>query len=306
MRDVDAAELLHLRLAFFLLLQQLFLACYITAIELLCDVFAERCNGSSRDDLAADRSLDRNLELMARNLLGKLFAVIAIVGKNGAGKSTLVKLLARLYEPNSGQILMDDTNLNSVPRGELYDQIGFVFQSVGQYEASAADNLAFGNWPELLDKPHKVVALAERVGIHSLIEEMPQEYHTQLGRQFGEYNLSGGQRQQLAVARAFARDASMLILDEPTSNLDAESEYQLFSQFKELSQGRTTILISHRFSTVRMADRILVMEKGRIVESGTHETLMLSKGQYADLYNLHRRQFGSNELDGHADESYAN
>ncbi len=194
------------------------------------------------------------------------------------------------------RIWLDGVALAQIPRDDLYDQIGFVFQTFGRYEATAADNLAFGNWPELLDKPHKVVDLVERVGIQSLIEKMPHKYETQLGRQFGEHTLSGGQWQQVAIARVFARDASLLILDEPTSNLDAQSEYELFSQFKELSAGRTTLLISHRFSTVRMADRILVMDGGQVVEDGTHDVLMAEDGRYAMLYKLHYRQMDAQQV----------
>ena len=135
--------------------------------------------------------------------------------------------------------------------------------------------------------------MASRAGVSELIEAMPARYATSLGRRFGGYDLSGGQWQQLAIARALARDAALVILDEPTSNLDAEAEYEIFSRFRELARGKTTLLISHRFSTVSMADRILVLDEGRLAESGTHGELMGRAGIYARLYELQRRQLGA-------------
>jgi len=215
---------------------------------------------------------------------------VALVGQNGAGKTTLVKLIARLYDPTGGAILFDGVDSRNIPETELRNRVSFVFQQFGRYEATAAENIAYGNWRELLDNPEQIERVAKLAKVDELIEKMPKGYDTFLGRTFGEYNLSGGQWQRIAVARAFARNAPLLILDEPTSNMDAKSEYRLFTRFRELAQGRTTILISHRFSTVSIADRILVMENGRITEQGSHQELIALGGHYADLYDLHQRQ----------------
>ncbi|MEO2047912.1 MAG: ABC transporter ATP-binding protein [Pirellulales bacterium] len=213
--------------------------------------------------------------------------IIGVVGETGAGKTTLVKLLCRLYSPDSGSIQYDGIDACDLPLNYLHNQIGFLMQGFGRYEASAAENIAYGDWRRLFENHEGIVEVAKRANVHDMIEEMPEHYDTMLGRLGGEVDLSGGQWQKLALARAFARNASLLILDEPTSNLDARSEYQLFCQFRELANDRTTLLISHRFSTLRMADRLVVMEGGQIVECGTHRELLDNKGLYAYLYGLH-------------------
>jgi ATP-binding cassette subfamily B protein len=214
---------------------------------------------------------------------------VALVGENGAGKTTLVKLLARLYDPDQGSIRFDGHDLRDLPRAELQRRIACVFQNFGRYEASAGDNIAYGDWERLLDDPAAVAAVARAAGIDGLLSRLPHGYDTHLGRLFGEADLSAGQWQKLAVARAFARDAALLILDEPTSNLDARAEHALFEQFRALAEGRTTIIVSHRFSTVSMAQRIVVLDKGRVVETGTHAELLARAGRYATLYSLHER-----------------
>jgi ATP-binding cassette subfamily B protein len=214
---------------------------------------------------------------------------LAIVGENGAGKTTLVKLLARLYEPDDGQILFDGIDIREMTPEAHRRRLSFVFQSFGRYEATIADNIAYGDWQRMLDRQDRVEEVAKLTGVHDMIEALPQGYDTWVGRSFGTHTLSGGEWQKVAMARAFARDASLLVLDEPTSNLDASAEYRLFSRFAELARGRTTILISHRFSTLGMADRIAVMKDGRLVEIGTHEELVGRPGVYATLYGFHER-----------------
>ncbi|HLF56494.1 MAG TPA: ABC transporter ATP-binding protein, partial [Thermoanaerobaculia bacterium] len=217
---------------------------------------------------------------------------VAFVGENGAGKSTLVKLIARLYEPDQGTIRLDGVDLRELDGDELRSRIAFVFQNFGRYEASAADNIAYGDWRRLLGERERVREIARLAGVEELLASLPDGFDTQLGRTFGQVDLSGGEWQRIAVARAFARDARLLILDEPTSNLDARAEYELFLRFRQLAHGRTTIVVSHRFSTVSMADRIFVLDRGRIVESGTHRELLARNGSYAQLYELQRRALG--------------
>jgi ATP-binding cassette subfamily B protein len=215
---------------------------------------------------------------------------VALVGRNGAGKTTVAKLLARFYDVSEGEVLLDGWDLRSLSPELLHRKVGFVFQEFGRYEATAGENLAYGDWRRLLSDPGEVKRVAERTGVSELIEGLPEGYDTNLGRRFGHHDFSGGQWQQLAVARALARDVAMIVLDEPTSNLDAEAEYALFQRFREMSKGRTTFLISHRFATVSMADRIFVMDEGRLVEQGTHEELMALGGRYARMYELQQRQ----------------
>jgi len=221
---------------------------------------------------------------------------VALVGENGAGKTTLVKLIARLYEPQKGTVLFDGHDIQTLSLDFLYQQLSFVFQNFGRYEATVADNIAYGDWARLREQKQEIKDIAQHSGIHKMVSGLPQDYDTRLGRMFGESTLSGGQWQQIALARAFARkNAKLLILDEPTANLDARSEYNLFCRFKEHARGRTTILISHRFSTVSMADRIIVLEQGRVVEEGSHQTLIEKEGLYANLYRLHQLQMSDSD-----------
>jgi ATP-binding cassette subfamily B protein len=215
---------------------------------------------------------------------------VALVGKNGAGKTTLVKLIGRFYQPDSGKITCNGVALSDFSTDFFYRHIAFVFQNSTLYEASVADNIAYGDWPSLLTNREKIQEIARYTGVDKLIEKTPNGYDTLLGRQFGEHDLSGGQWQQIVIARAFARQARLLILDEPSSNLDAEAEAELFARFRHLAKDKTTILISHRFSTVKMADRIIVLDKGRVVEIGTHQELIAQQGLYATLYELQRQQ----------------
>ena len=234
----------------------------------------------------SSREVVRDLDLAIR--AGE---TVAVVGPNGAGKTTLVKLIARLYEVDRGCVLADGHDVRSLAVRWYHDQIAYVGQVPVRFEATLEENIAFGDWKRLLGRSAEIQELALRLGLGGLLEEAPDGMQTLLGRRFGDHDLSGGQWQLLAIGRALARNAPIVILDEPTSNLDARAEYAMFERFHQATRGRTTILVSHRFSTVQMADRIFVMDEGRIVESGTHADLLARHGVYASLYAAHRLRF---------------
>lgn len=217
--------------------------------------------------------------------------IVAIVGENGAGKTTLIKLLSRMYDPVQGKILVDDVDLKELNLEEWRQQISGVFQDFGRYALTLGENIALGDL-KMLEHPEELKYAIQKAGIGTLVEKFAEKENTLLGKQFGGTELSGGEWQKLALARAFARrDAQLLILDEPTAALDPRSEYEVYQRFTELSQGKTTLLVTHRLASVRMANRILVMKKGYLVETGTHEELLTCGGEYAALWNMQAKQY---------------
>ena len=209
---------------------------------------------------------------------------VAFVGANGAGKTTLVKLLCRLYDPTSGRITIDGTDLRDYAIADVRGAVSGIFQDFVKFQFSAKDNIALGvNAPDVALPV--IVQAAKQAGVHEAIERLPKGYESLLGKLFdGGHELSIGEWQKVALARAILRNSQVLILDEPTSAMDAKAEAELFERFHELAQGRTAILISHRLSTVKMADRIFVVDRGQIVEQGTHDDLMSRQGLYASLF----------------------
>ena len=212
--------------------------------------------------------------------------VLALVGENGAGKTTLVKLLARLYDPDEGRILLDGRDLKDYDLDDLRANIGVIFQDFVRYHLSAGENIGVGDVADM-DNRERIAEAARKGMADEVVASLPNGYDQLIGRRFKTgVDLSGGQWQKIAIARAYMRDAQVMILDEPTAALDARSEFEVFQRFKDLSEGRTAVLISHRFSSVRMADRILVLANGKVEASGTHAQLMAQGGRYAELFEL--------------------
>jgi ATP-binding cassette subfamily B protein len=218
---------------------------------------------------------------------------IALIGENGQGKTTVVKLITRLYDPTEGQILLDGVDLREYSLEDLHRQIGVIFQDFMRYEMTARENIAVG----LIDQydardmheihQDEIDTAAHKSLADTVVRKLHGGYEQMLGRRFeGGVELSGGEWQKMALARAYLRDAQLLILDEPTAALDAKSELEVFERFAELTQGKMALLISHRFSTVRMADRIVVLSGGQLIEEGDHQNLMARNGVYAGMFEM--------------------
>lgn len=229
----------------------------------------------------SDKWANRNL-----NFTLKAGEKLALVGENGSGKTTLVKLLARLYDPDEGRILLDGYDLKEYDLAALREHIGVIFQDFQRFQFTAGDNIAVGDIT-VRESTNELERAANQSLADTVIEKLPLRYEQPLGRRFAKgIELSGGEWQKVALARAYLRQADVLILDEPTAALDARAEYEVFKRFADLTKGKSAILISHRFSTVRMADRILVLDKGQLLEIGTHEELLTKNGRYAELFYL--------------------
>lgn len=214
---------------------------------------------------------------------------LALVGENGAGKTTLIKLLCRFYDPTEGHILIDGVDIKEFELSDLRTRLGVIFQDFVKYSLPASDNVGFGAVKNLYQQDLLVEA-ARRVGVLEKIESLPQGWDTPLAREFGGVDLSGGEWQRIALARAMMAqvggESDILVLDEPTASLDVRLEHELYEHFADLSRGKTTLLVSHRFSTVRMAERIVFMKDGQVVEDGTHEDLIARSGRYAEMYEI--------------------
>ena len=216
---------------------------------------------------------------------------VALVGENGSGKTTLIKLLCRLYDPTQGRIKLNGIDLRDLDVAHLRQQISVIFQDYAKYHLSAQDNIWLGN-VQLPPEDQSIVEAAKQSGAHEVISQLPKGYNTILGKLFhGGEELSIGQWQKIALARAFLRQSQIIVLDEPTSAMDPRAEYELFSKFRELIQDQSAILITHRLSTVKMADRIYVMDKGSLIETGTHQQLMEQRGTYAHLFEIQAKNY---------------
>ena len=223
--------------------------------------------------------------------------IIALVGANGAGKSTLVRLLCRLYDPDSGTVRYDDSDIKNIDPEEYRKQFSIIFQDFMLYNLTAGENIRMGNIDKTDDNKIKTAATA--TGVHEMINNLPNGYDTVIGNLFDDSReLSWGEWQKIALARALFRDAPILILDEPSSALDADTEYDIFNRFREIVKDRTSILISHRFTNVSLADKIIVLNKGTVVESGTHDELMEKKGTYFTMFTKQSSRFIGKTEDG--------
>lgn len=228
--------------------------------------------------------------------------IVALVGPNGAGKSTLAKLIARLYSPTSGELTIDGVPIGEIRNDHYYRHVALVQQAAPMFEATAGENIAFGDWENLKDHPDRIREIAGIAGVDQLLDQLPEGLDTMLGRMFGEYDLSGGQWKKISLARALAGNRPIVILDEPAANLDIQTERLMHQQLKQILKGRTTILISHHFSSVMMADRIIVLVDGRIEEQGTHRELQDAGGVYASMCRTHREMIGEKLHDSASDE----
>jgi ATP-binding cassette subfamily B protein len=225
------------------------------------------------------------------NLTIKPGEKIALVGENGAGKTTLIKVLTRLYEKHKGKIYIDGAQIEKVNLSSLYRQFGVIFQDFAKFFATASENIAFGNLSQAKNSK-KIAESAKISGASDFIEKLPKKYKTMLGSFFwGGHDISTGQWQKIALARSLFKDAPVMILDEPTASMDPKSEYEFFEKFLKLAREKTVILISHRFSTVRLADKIYVVEEGKITEEGSHEELLKKRGTYANLFRLQAKGY---------------
>jgi len=275
--------------------------------------FLDTCNtitslpDKSRDTVSSDSFLEiRNIHfsypytrkqvLSGLNMKVDSGEVAAVVGLNGSGKTTLVKLISRLYDVDSGSILLQGEDIRTSNLQELRKKIGVIFQDYAHYNVSARDNIWLGDVSKLYNS-QKIYEAAVHAGADTIIKNLTYEYDTVLGRMFENGSeLSEGQWQKIALARLFFKDSSLVVLDEPTSSMDPHSEYELFKSFKKILNGRTALLISHRMSTVKMADKIFVLDKGSIAESGTHSELMSRKGLYADMFETQAQNYNVSEF----------
>ena len=215
---------------------------------------------------------------------------VALVGRNGSGKTTLVKLLAKLYKPTGGRVLVGGTDLSQLSLRDYHDRLAVVFQHGLQFEASAHENIAYGRWRQLIDDYEKVRSVVADAGLEGLVDALPEGEETHLGRIFGSVGLSTGQWKRFEIARALARRPEILILDEPAAALDARSEREMYETLRALRPKPTMIIVSHRLSLARLADRVLVLEQGRLVEEGGHEELLAAGGEYAEMHRIQTRQ----------------